>query len=188
MKERAQSMTADAPRSPYFRHSYKEFSWTFAKVSAVFLFGGALCAYLLDVALSSIAIAFDFLGYPNRVGHAARAMISVYPIMVPLGYVVLLVPNFISTLLALMSFLIIGRVSLWWMVATAPFVVYRAGFSFVSGTYWNDVRMMAPIGSPRFLTLLAIQIAVVAVCWWWVRKLRRPALWHPAATVRSNGR
>src|SRR5262249_39106013 len=94
--------------------------------------------------------------------------------------------QFISALFAILCFVVIGRVSLWWMMTTAPVVVYRTGFNVFSGLYWRDSKGWHGIGTPGFLTSLAIQIVVVTICWWWIRNLRRRALRQSIAHMRSN--
>jgi hypothetical protein len=178
-------MIASAPPRPAPDNSFKEFSWEFGTVAATFLLGGALLAYLCDVVLISIAVLLDMSGYPNSVGQMARAVsLSGFITGTPLALVVMMFMYSMSAVFAVLSFVIFGRVSLWWMVATAPLATYRAGFSFFAEQYWQEVNI--PVLSPRFFTLLAIQTLVVVVCWWWIRNVRRPALWEFTDHVRSN--
>ena len=178
-------MTARAAPLASSAYSYDAFAWAFVRVVFVFLFVGPLIAFLIDGALISLAVLVSFLGHPNAASRGAE-LIADSPVGLLFWPIVFLIPQFISTLFASLSLLVIGRVSFWWMVATAPLVVYRAGFSFFAALLWDEVDARIGIESPGFLVLLAIDIVVVTICWWWVRNLRRRALWHSTAPIRSN--
>ncbi len=182
-------MAANAPDYRHPANSYRECSLALTKIFAAFLLGGALLAYSIDIALTSVAVQIDVLGHTNGAAHAARSLFLSSPFMIkliPFGFVILLFPAAVATLFATLSFVVIGRVPLWLMAGTVPLVVHRAGFSFFSGFVWGDVNIPVPVTSLRFFALLAIWMPVVVVCCWWIRNLRRPAIWEFAAPARSN--
>jgi hypothetical protein len=169
-----------APRVPL------EFAWISLRIFCVFFLGGVLLAFAIDAIFLAASVLFELAGYRNFVGRQTSGLISAFPFLILTAPVAYAAAQFTSAVLALLSYAIVKRVVLWWVVITTPLVAYRFGFSIFADLYWKSGgigKEMVPLAN--FLTVCAIQGVVAMSCWWWSQR-SRPATSLPGQHERDH--
>jgi hypothetical protein len=153
-------------------YGYQQFAWRLATICFVFIIVAALIAAMLDAACMSIAVILDSLGWPNYLAQSVRESVFLGWIGVGGAYLVHLLHQGVSAIFAIVSFVVAGRVVLWWMVVTAPLEIYLSGFSLSADFYLDRVPVTALIVWPIFFLLLGTQLIVLTSCWLLTRHVR----------------
>jgi hypothetical protein len=164
----------NAPLSADPRHT--SFSLALGRVWLVFPLTAGLIIQSVDVTAIAALTFLDFVGRPTPTGAFIR---SAERIDLIVGLFALIpfyvVHQILSAIFATLSVTILGRVSFWWMIAMVPVVAYQGAFPTFFETYFSTRgphdRLI------EFCVRTVVQLAVVIVCWPFVRGVRRPPIW-----------